>query len=332
MFPQKDSSSGASYFVAGGTAIVVLAGMGMVICIYGKRIQPPATHKTFPVRMPAAQLVNTPAIQPMEPLRAKHTAHAALPTQHTSPKTGAAVASDAAYLRILREAASEELGVASVPSHKNAASPPQPPPPPPLPPPTVNSGIMTYDPPPSMLVGVSVPIDVVVQWPATPAEAVAPNAQQAAGLGLQTQEPLQSKTIPVSGEMRVTLRSEEPGAFSITPTETDAPNILHILQPGGHSEWHWTVTANQPGEHHLLLHSEFIVQLPDGSSGEIDQGTTETTIQIQVLPWPVRTGKFLRNIAQNNWKAILGFLLPSGSLYSIYAARKKKKRNGNMNK
>jgi hypothetical protein len=77
-----------------------------------------------------------------------------------------------------------------------------------------------------------------------------PNASDATDiLGLAGEGQIQGKPLPVSDVMEILLYAQEPGAFAITPLDAQQKS----LAPGGHAEWHWTVTPKQAGCRDLEL-------------------------------------------------------------------------------
>lgn len=127
--------------------------------------------------------------------------------------------------------------------------------------------------------------------------------------------PLVLKVLPVSDEMAVTLRSKEAGAFTVVPPDSDIKGAVRGLQPGGHAEWHRTVTPNAVGERHMILHSVFL----DNSHGgaPLDQGNWEVAITVQVIPWYQAAGSFLGHAIRTSWPDILKWFLPSSGLVDI---------------
>jgi len=223
-------------------------------------------------------------------------------------------------------------GGAVTPAHQvgNPATPPAAPSQPPqAAAPAPETGTITNDTPPVMTVQVPVTVDVAVQRPGANGETSPPGAAQAQNLGLNGNEPLSSQTLPVSDEMVITLRSEETDAFTVTPPDTDIKGAVRGLEPGDHAEWHWTVTPNASGKKHLLLHSMFIAHMPDGSNAPTDQGTFETTITVQVLPWYNRAGGFIVSALEAHWAGLLGWLVPASAGSAIWQWwRTRRKRRG----
>jgi hypothetical protein len=186
--------------------------------------------------------------------------------------------------------------------------------------------VISYDPPKIMTLGEPIAIDAAIRRSnGAPIPAIQ-TEEDAQGIGLTGTGSITSQTLPVSDEMVVTLRSEEAGAFKVDPPDPDLTKATKLLVKGGHAEWHWTVTPLIKGEKHLLLHSVFIVHLPDGTRAPSDQGSFETKITIIVEPWYRRTPKFLGTTIKEHWTAILGWFLPASAVPFI-AAWWKKRRN-----
>jgi hypothetical protein len=191
----------------------------------------------------------------------------------------------------------------------------------------IEQGVISYDPPNQMTLGEPVAIDAAIRRPNGEAVPFVPDNVQAQAIGLTGTGPITSQTLPVSDEMVVTLRSKEAGAFKIDPPDPDLTKETKLLEKGGHAEWHWIVTPLIQGEQHLLLHSVFVVHLPDGTTAPSDQGSFVTTITITVEPWYRRAPKFVASAIKEHWTGILGWFLPASALPFIAAWWKKRRKH-----
>lgn len=196
---------------------------------------------------------------------------------------------------------------------------------PPPAPQTTQNGTITYDPPQVMTLAVPVMIDAAVTRPAASGQAFVPTQAEAQSLGLTSGQPLTSQSLPVSDEMIVTLRGATAGAFTVSPDETDTSNATKAVPPGGHAEWHWTVTPNMAGKQTLVLHSMFVIHMADGSIVPSDQGSFETTIAVQVLPWYTRAGQAITAALFGNWVHIVGWscALVLGAVFTTWWNKRK---------
>jgi hypothetical protein len=179
-----------------------------------------------------------------------------------------------------------------------------------------------------MTLHVPVMIDVAVVRPGASGQAFVPTEAEAQSLGLTSGQPLTTQRLPVSDAMIVTLRSETAGAFTMNPDDSD-PSVANaetkIIAPGNHGEWHWTVTPNLGGKQTLVLHSVFAMYMPDGSVQDSDQGSFETTITVQVLPWYTRAWQAVVSALFGNWTHIVGSIggLVLTTLLGVWVARRK---------
>jgi hypothetical protein len=179
-----------------------------------------------------------------------------------------------------------------------------------------------------MTLHVPVMIDVAVVRPGASGQAFVPTEAEAQSLGLTSGQPLTTQRLPVSDAMIVTLRSETAGAFTMNPDDSD-PSVANaetkIIAPGNHGEWHWTVTPNLGGKQTLVLHSVFAMYMPDGSVQDSDQGSFETTITVQVLPWYTRAWQAVVSALFGNWTHIVGSIGAAAltTLLGVWVARRK---------
>jgi hypothetical protein len=193
---------------------------------------------------------------------------------------------------------------------------------------TTQNGTITYDPPQVVTLAVPVTIDAAVTRPTASGQAFVPTQAEAQSLGLTSGQPLTSQSLPVSDEMIVTLRAATAGAFAVSPDETDTSNATKAVPPGGHAEWHWTVTPNMAGKQTLVLHSMFVIHMADGSTVPSDQGSFETTIAVQVLPWYTRAWQAIVSALFGNWVHIVSWSGPIvlGAIFTWWKKRKGQKK------
>lgn len=191
-------------------------------------------------------------------------------------------------------------------------------------------GVLSHDAPPVMTLNVPVTVDAAISRATTPtAPLPVITSQNAPAIGLIGSAPV-NNTIPIADQMIVTLRSADPAAFKIDPigqSDTEGREV----SPGGHAEWHWTVTplkasANPNDKKMLILHSVFVTHSADGAAIPSDQGSSSIPIAIVVAPWYVRSSSFVTTTVQQHWIGILGWFAPS-SFAAALALWKAKKRN-----
>ena len=187
-------------------------------------------------------------------------------------------------------------------------------------------GVMNFNPPNTMTLNVSSPVDVAIRRPAAEPIALIPSDDDARNkYGLTGNGPVQGVEVPVSDVMDVQLRARDAAAFTITANDGQRKSV----EAGGHAEWHWTVTPLKAGHQELLLHSMRIRMLANGRAlPPTDDDTKVASITVTVLPWTQRIGPATGKFLADNWKSILAYLLPGGAGAGILAGwwRKRKKK------
>jgi hypothetical protein len=183
---------------------------------------------------------------------------------------------------------------------------------------------MNFDPPTTMTLNVGSAVDVAIRRPANGPIALIPSAADARDkFGLTGNGPVQGVEVPVSDVMDVELRAKDSAAFAIAPNDGQRKSV----EPGGHAEWHWTVTPRKAGTQELLLHSMRIRMLANGKElPPTDDDTKVATITVTVLPWTQRIGPATGKFLSDNWKSILVYLLPGGAGAGILAGWWKKRK------
>jgi len=193
--------------------------------------------------------------------------------------------------------------------------------------PQVEHGPMNYDPPSTMTVGDTIVVDVAVRRPGNSSYDFLPNKDAAESeYGLRGAGPMQGVEVPVADYMQVNLTAGEYDAFDIVPLDQEVKS----LEAGGHSEWHWKVTAKKAGTEELILHSQRIHYGANGQALPIDDGTRPATINVTIEPKKKIIQKGLMELIADNWKKVaVGIITATGT--AIWAWWKKwwKKRNKN---
>jgi hypothetical protein len=188
-------------------------------------------------------------------------------------------------------------------------------------------GVMNFNPPSTMTLNVSSPVDVAIRRPADEPIALIPSDDDAKNkYGLTGSGPVQGVEVPVSDVMDVQLRARDTTAFTITANDDQRKSV----ESGGHAEWHWTVTPLKAGQQELLLHSMRIRMLANGRAlPPTDDDTKVATITVTVLPWTQRIGPATGKFLADNWKSILMYLLPGGAGAGVLAGwwKKRKKKS-----
>jgi hypothetical protein len=178
---------------------------------------------------------------------------------------------------------------------------------------------MNYDPPSTMTVGDTIVVDVAVRRPGNGNYDFLPGNDVAESeYGLRGTGPMQGVEVPVADYMQVNLTPGEYDAFDIVPLDQEVKS----LQVGGHSEWHWKVTAKKSGTEQLILHSQRIHYGANGQALPIDDGTRPATINVTVEPKKEMIQKGLMELIADNWKKVaVGIITAIGT--AIWAWWKK---------
>ena len=178
-----------------------------------------------------------------------------------------------------------------------------------------------------MTVGDTIVVDVAVRRPGNGKYDFLPGKDVAESeYGLRGTGPMQGVEVPVADYMQVNLTAGEYGAFDIVPLDQEVKS----LEVGGHSEWHWKVTARKDGTEQLILHSQRIHYGANGQALPIDDGTRPATINVSVEPKKELIQKGLMELIADNWKKVaVGIITAMGAAIWAWWKKWRKKRYKN---